>query len=116
MTYLIFKALLSGVIIAVVSEVARRSPGFGALIVSLPLISLIGMMWLWRDTEDAARIAAHAEATFWYVLPSLPMFLLLPALLRRGVTFWPALGLGCIVTIALYFTMVWIGPRFGLRL
>lgn len=116
MTYLIFKALVSGVIIAVVSEVARRSPGFGALIVSLPLISLMGMMWLWRDTEDAARIAAHAEATFWYVLPSLPMFLLLPALLRRGVAFWPALGLGCAVTIALYFLMVSIGPRFGLRL
>lgn len=116
MTYLIFKALLSGAIIAIVSEVARRSPGFGALIVSLPLISLMGMMWLWRDTEDAARIAAHAEATFWYVLPSLPMFLLLPALLRRGVAFWPALGIGCIVTIALYFLMVWVGPRFGLRL
>ena len=116
MTYLLFKALVSGAIIAIVSEVARRNPGFGALIVSLPLISLMGMMWLWRDTHDGARIAAHAEATFWYVLPSLPMFLLLPALLRRGVLFWPALGIGCAVTIALYFLMVWMGPRFGLRL
>lgn len=116
MTYLLFKALLSGVIIAIVSEVAKRSPGFGALIVSLPLISLMGMMWLWRDTGDAARIAAHAEATFWYVLPSLPMFLLLPALLRRGVAFWPALGIGCVVTIGLYFMMVWIGPKLGVRL
>lgn len=116
MTYLLFKALLSGVIIAIVSEVAKRSPGFGALIVSLPLISLMGMMWLWRDTRDAARIAAHAEATFWYVLPSLPMFLLLPALLRRGVAFWPALGIGCVVTIGLYFMMVWIGPKLGVRL
>lgn len=116
MGYLIFKALVSGAIIAIVSEVARRNPGFGALIVSLPLISLMGMMWLWRDTQDAARIAAHAEATFWYVLPSLPMFLLLPALLRRGVAFWPALGLGCALTVGLYFMMVWIGPRFGLRL
>lgn len=116
MGYLIFKALLSGAIIAIVSEVAKRNPGFGALIVSLPLISLMGIMWLWRDTHDAARIAAHAEATFWYVLPSLPMFLLLPALLRRGVAYWPALGLGCALTVGLYFMMVWIGPRFGLRL
>ncbi|MEK7264649.1 MAG: DUF3147 family protein [Pseudomonadota bacterium] len=116
MTYLILKALLSGLIIGIVSEVARRSPGFGALIVSLPLISLMGIIWLWRDTQDVVRIAAHAEATFWYVLPSLPMFLLVPALLRRGLAFWPALGLGCAVTIVLYFLMVAIGPRFGLRL
>lgn len=116
MTYLLIKALVSGVIIAIVSEVARRSPGLGALIVSLPLISLMGMMWLWRDTHDPERLAAHAQATFWYVLPSLPMFLALPALLRRGVSFWPALGAGCVLTIALYLLMVWIGPRFGLRL
>ncbi|OFX05098.1 MAG: hypothetical protein A3E78_10720 [Alphaproteobacteria bacterium RIFCSPHIGHO2_12_FULL_63_12] len=116
MSYLIFKALVSGIIIAVVSETARRNPGLGALIVSLPLISIMGVMWLWRDTHDAARIAAHVEATFWYVLPSLPMFLLMPALLRRGVAFWPALGIGCATTIALYFLMLWIGPRLGLRL
>jgi len=62
------------------------------------------------------RIAAHAQATFWYVIPSLPMFLLIPALLRRGVSFWPALAAGCLLTVTLYLAMVWIGPRFGLRL
>jgi hypothetical protein len=114
--YLIIKALLSGVIIAAVSEIAKRSPGFGALVASLPLVSILGMMWLWRDTQDVQRMAAHAEGTFWYVLPSLPMFLLIPALLRRGMAFWPALAIGCALTIALYFAMTWIGPRFGLKL
>jgi hypothetical protein len=116
MLYLILKAGLSGVIIAIVSEVAKRSPGMGALIASLPLISILGMIWLWRDTEDTPRLAAHAEATFWYVLPSLPMFLLVPALLRRGVTFWPALAVGCALTIVLYLAMIWAGPRLGLKL
>ena len=116
MLYLIIKAAISGVIIATVSEVARRSPGFGALIASLPLISVLGMMWLWRDTHDPARMASHAGATFWYVLPSLPMFLLIPAMLRRGVPFWAALGLGCVVTVGLYLAMTWAGPRFGLKL
>lgn len=116
MTYLILKAALSGLIIAVVSEVARRSPGFAALIASLPLISLLGIIWLWHDTNDVQRIADHAQATFWYVLPSLPMFLLVPYLLRAGANFWFALGLGCVVTIVLYFLMIWIGPRFGLNL
>jgi hypothetical protein len=116
MLYLILKAAVSGVIIAIVSEVAKRSPGFGALIASLPLVSVMGMMWLWRDTTDPQRLAAHAQATFWFVLPSLPMFLLIPLMLRRGVAFWPALGAGCALTIGLYLAMTWIGPRFGLRL
>ncbi len=74
MFYLAIKALISGVVIAAVSEIAKRSPGVGALVASLPLISVLGMMWLWRDTRDPVRMAAHAGATFWFVLPSLPMF------------------------------------------
>jgi hypothetical protein len=114
--YLVIKALLSGAIIAAVSEIAKRSPGFGALVASLPLVSILGMMWLWRDTGDVQRMAAHVEGTFWFVLPSLPMFLLIPALLRRGMAFWPALAIGCALTIGLYLAMTWIGPRFGLKL
>lgn len=116
MLYLVIKAGLSGVIIAIVSELAKRYPGFGALVASLPLVSVLGMIWLWRDKPDPANMAAHAEATFWYVLPSLPMFLVIPALMRSGMGFWPALTLGCALTIALYLLMVWMGPRFGLRL
>lgn len=116
MFYLLVKAALSGVIVAIVSEVAKRYPGFGGLIASLPLVSVLGMMWLWRDTHDPARLAAHAQGTFWFVLPSLPMFLLIPELLRRGVEFWLALLSGCLLTIALYAMMTWLGPKFGLKL
>jgi hypothetical protein len=116
MLYLIIKAALSGIIIAIVSEVAKRNPGFGALIASLPLVSLLGMIWLWRDKPDITNMAAHVEATFWFVLPSLPMFLLIPWMLRNGVGFWLALALGCLLTVALYLGMVWLGARAGLRL
>ena len=116
MLYLILKAALSGVIIAAISEIARKSPGFGALVASLPLISILGMIWLWRDTRDPVRLADHATGTFWFVLPSLPMFLLIPALLKRGAPFWAALTAGCVLTMALYAAMVWAGPRFGLKL
>lgn len=116
MLYLVIKAAISGVIIAIASEVARRWPGWGALIVSLPLVSVLAMMWLWRDTNDPARLAAHAESTFWFVLPSLPMFLAIPLLLRQGVNFWLALMLGCLLTMALYSVMVWVGPKVGLKL
>jgi len=116
MIYLLAKALISGLIVAAVSEISKRYPGLGGLVASLPLVSILGMIWLWRDTADPARMAAHATGTFWFVLPSLPMFLLIPALLKRGVGFWPALTAGGLLTMALYALMVWLGPRLGLRL
>ena len=116
MTYALLKVVLSAVLIALVSEVAKRSPALGALIASLPLISILGMVWLWRDTADPARLAAHSEATFWYVLPRLPMFLLLPALLRAGAPFWAALAAGAALTAALYALTAAILARFGVTL
>ena len=116
MLYFVIKCTLSGIIIAVISEVAKRSPSFGALIASLPLLSLLGILWVWRDTGDAERIASQAEATFWYVLPSLPMFLVLPAMLRAGVGFWPSMGTGCALTIVLYCVTAWALARFGINL
>jgi hypothetical protein len=110
------RAMLSGLIVAAVSTVARRYPAAGALIASLPLVSVFGMIWLWHDRPDPANMAAHAEATFWYVLPSLPMFLLIPVLLRRGTGFWPALTAGCVLTILAYLATVEIARRFGIRL
>ena len=116
MIYLVIKAAISGVLIAVASELAKRYPGFGALIASLPLVSVLGMIWLWNAKPDAENMAAHSAATFWYVLPSLPMFLVIPVMLRHGLPFWLALTSGCALTIALYSAMTFIGPRFGLRL
>lgn len=116
MLYLLIKAGLSGIIITIVCEVSRRYPGWGALIASLPLVSILGMIWLWPDTGDPVRLADHAPATFWFVLPSLPMFLLVPILLRRGLGFWPALAAGCVVTILFYLAMTWALSRAGVRL
>jgi hypothetical protein len=116
MLWLAVKALVSGVLIAIASETARRYPGWGALIASLPLVSVLGMLWLWQGQRDPLNMAAHAEATFWYVLPSLPMFLLIPWLLRAGLNFYLALALGCVLTMLLYTVVTVVGPRFGLKL
>ena len=116
MWYLAIKAALSGILIAIISEVAKRYPGFGALIASLPLVSLLAMIWLWNERRDVENMAAHVEATFWFVLPSLPMFLIIPWLLRHGTGFWASLIIGCAVTVLLYSLMTWLGPRYGLRL
>jgi hypothetical protein len=114
MLYLLIKALVSAILIVAASETAKRYPGAGALIASLPLVSVLGMMWLWREKPDSLNMAAHAEATFWYVVPSLPMFLAIPSLLRHGFSFWISLVIGCVLTMALYSLMAWLGPRLGL--
>lgn len=116
MLYLVIKAGLSGIIVAAASEAARRAPTLGALILSLPLISILGFIWLWRDTGDTLRIADTAQSTLWYVLPTLPMFVLIPTLLRHGLGFWPALGAGCALTILLYLVTAWTLARFGVTL
>ncbi len=100
--YALFKAIISALLIAIASEAGKRSALVGALVASLPLVSLLAMGWLWIDTRDPDRLAAFAETTFWYVLPSLPMFLLIGAMLRHGVSFWVALGVGALVTLSLY--------------
>ena len=102
MGYLLLKAAISGMLVALASEIARRHAGIGALVASLPLVSVLGMIWLWRDTGDPLRLADHAQATLWYVVPSLPMFLLIPAMLRGGWGFWTSLIVGCALTVVLY--------------
>src|SRR4051794_10522358 len=111
----IIKTLLSALIITAVSEVAKRSPAFAALIASLPLVSVLGMIWIYNETNDIPRLAAHSEATFWFVLPSLPMFLVLPLMLRHGVGFYAALAVNCVMTALLYLAMVKIGALFGFK-
>lgn len=116
MSYLLIKAAISGLLIALASETARRFPGFGALIVSLPLVSVLSMIWLWRDTQDVERIADHAIGTIWFLAPSIPMFFTIPLMLRAGWGFWTALAAGCLLTVLLYLAMIWIAPRFGVKL
>ena len=116
MLYVLLKAALSGLIVAAASEVARRWPGWGALIVSLPLVSLLTFIWLWVDTREPQRIAELSQSTFWFFLPSMPLFLVLPALLRSGMGFWLALGIACAMTIALYGAMGLLAPKLGIRL
>lgn len=113
MVYLVLKAVISGVVVAAASEIAKRSPTYGALLISLPLTSLLAVMWLWRDTGDSEQVAALSEGTFWLLLPTLPMFLALPFLIRHGIDFWVALAMSCVLTIGLYGIAVWLLPKLG---
>lgn len=116
MLYFIVKAGLSGLMVAAISEIARRYPGWGGLVASLPLTSLLAMIWLWRDTGDVGRVADLSWGAFWFVIPSLPLFAIVPALLRSGLGFWLTLAIACAATLALYAVAFWAAPRLGIRL
>ena len=116
MLYLFIKAAISGAIVAAVSEIARRYPGWGGLVASLPLTSLLAMLWLWRDSGDAERVAELSVSTIWFFIPSVPLFIALPWLIRSGVGFWAAMAIVVAGTLALYAMMFWAAPRLGLKL
>lgn len=120
----LLKLLLSAGLIYLVNEVVIRHsrPLLGSLIASLPLVSLITFVWIYhgmQTAEPAARVeklASHSEGVFWFVLPSLPMFLVFPWLLRRGVPFWGTLAICIALTMLLYYLMTLVLKRFGMTL
>ena len=116
MFYLIIKAAVSGALVAAVSEIARRYPGWGGLVASLPLTSLLAIIWLYQASGDRERVAALAGSTFWFVLASLPLFVAFAALVRSGMAFWLALGLSIAGSLLLYALFFWMAPKVGIRL
>ena len=116
MVWYITKIIVSAGLIVLISEISKKLPLLGSLIASLPLVSVLGMIWIYGETKDVVRIADHAEGTFWYVLPSLPMFLLMPWMLRKGVSFSAVLSSGIVLTGLLYFIMTKVLAKFGMNL
>ena len=105
----LLKIVLSALLIYVVNEVVVKHsrPLIGSLIASLPLVSILTFIWIQHDLRDrpaeaAEKLASHSTGIFWFVLPTLPMFLIFPALLKRGIAFWPSLGLSSLSAVALY--------------
>ena len=115
-SWYLLKTGLTAVVIVVVSEVAKKNEVMGSLIASLPLVSVIGMLWLFGETGDAQKIIKHSTGTFWYVLPSLPMFLVLPWLMHRGWGFHLAMLACVLMTGGLYLSMTKALTKFGITL
>lgn len=102
MLYLVLKFSLSALLIVAVSEVAKQSGWWGGLLASLPLVSVLSFVWLYRETHNTQLLASLSYDIFWFVLPSLLLFIVFPLLLKRGVPFYGALGWACLVTMLAY--------------
>jgi hypothetical protein len=110
------KVLLSSVVIAAASELGKRSSAVAALLASLPLTSILVILWLYLDTKDPIKVSDLSRGIFWAVLPSLAFFLILPALLKSGVRFSMAMPLSCLAMFIGYSIYVWVLSRFGITL
>ncbi len=112
----IAKAVFAGLMVALIATVARRHPGWGGLLASLPLVSVLSMILLYGETRDVESVARLSIGALWFFLPSIPMFLIIPVLLRSGMGFAATMSIACATTILLYAGMNWLAPRFGIVL
>lgn len=111
MWYYVTKLVISAVLIVAISEISKRSSVLGAVLASVPLVSVIAMIWLYVETGDSARISTLSTSIFWLVIPSLALFITLPVLLKNGLGFYLSLSISIAVTVLCYWAMI-----SGLRL
>jgi hypothetical protein len=115
MKYLIFKYLMTAGVVVLVSELAKRSDKLGGLIAAFPIVTVLTLVWLFVEKQPDIKIANHAYYTFWYVIPTLPMFLMFPSLLSK-FGFWAALFLSIFFVVAVFFLFVFLIKQFGVDL
>ena len=114
MLHYLVKVFISAALIVAISEIAKRSSGFAALIASLPLTSLIAFVWLHLEGAEPESIAVLSGQIFWLVIPSLILFVLLPLLLRQGMNFWPGLGISITATASGYWLLIVLLRKAGI--
>jgi uncharacterized membrane protein (GlpM family) len=116
MAYYVFKVAISALLIVAIAEISKRSSFIGALLASVPLVSVLAMIWLYIDTRDSDKVAGLASSVFWLVLPSLALFIALPLMLKQGYNFYLSMGLSILVTIGCYWLMVTLLNQAGIEL
>lgn len=115
MLYFAIKVIISSVLIVLVSEVSKRSTFLGSVFASVPLVSILAFIWLYIDTKDKVKVADLSWGIFWLVIPSLSMFILLPALLKK-MGFYPALVISVVIMVLFYFIMIFLLNKIGIKI
>jgi hypothetical protein len=116
MLYTFAKLIVTAILIVLISEISKRSTSLAALLASLPLVSVLAMLWLYIDTKNVQKVADLATGIAWLFLPSLAFFILFPVLLKKGLDFYLSMGIAATVTGGCYFFMLMILSRYGVKL
>ena len=115
MSYIIFKYIITAALIVLISELAKISDKIGALANALPIVTITVLIWLFFENQSTEKIANHSYYTFWYVLPTLPMFLIFPWIIKHW-SFWPAIILSIGFTVVLFIVYVFVLKKVGIDL
>lgn len=115
MYWLITKYLITAAVVVLISELAKRSDKLGGFVAALPMVTILALIWLYVENQSTEKIANHAWYTFWYVVPTLPMFLAFPLLLPR-IGFWPTLAASVVITVICFGLFALLVKRFGIEL
>jgi len=116
MTYYTLKIIITTLLIVLISEISKRSTFVGAILASVPLVSVLAMIWLYVDTKDISKVSTLSSSIFWLVLPSLSLFLALPLLLKQGISFYISMSISIVITILGYWLMISVLNHFGIKL
>lgn len=116
MAYYLVKIMTTTILIVAISEIAKRSTFFGAILASIPLVSVLAMIWLYIDTRDVSKVSTLSTSVFWLVIPSLALFITLPVLLKQGLNFYLSISISIVITIISYWLMVYVLDFFGVKL
>jgi hypothetical protein len=116
MGYYITKIAITTILIVLISEIAKRSSFIGAILASIPLVSVLAMIWLYIDTKDVSKVSALSSSVFWLVLPSLTLFIALPLLLKNGFDFYVSMSVSLGLTVFSYWLMILVLGHFGIKL
>lgn len=116
MFYIVIKILITSGLVVAISEIAKRSSMMAGILASIPLISVLGFIWLYLDTKEVEKISNLSTSIFWLVIPSLALFVTLPILLKKGIGFYPSLGIATSVTVVCYYLMIVVLGKFGIKL
>ena len=116
MSYYAIKIITTTLLIVAISEVAKLSSLIGAILASIPLISVLAMIWLYIDTKDVSKISSLSTSIFWLVIPSLALFISLPILLKQGINFYLSISIAIVITVFSYWLMIYVLNYFGIKL
>lgn len=116
MVYYVLKIAITTALIVLISEIAKRSTFWGAVLASIPVVSVLAMIWIYTETKDIEKISQFSISVFWLVIPSLVFFILLPLLLKKGIGFYMSLGVSALITLIVYYAMISVFEKIGMKL
>ena len=116
MVYYILKLIVTALLIVLISEIGKRYSLAGALLAAIPLVSILAMIWMYIDTQNSQSAVEFSQRIVWLIAPSITLFITFPLLIKKGLSFYPSLLISTVLTIAAYYSVIFVLGKFGVKL